>query len=76
MRSKIADKIMAKSNPDEEKELTKDETFMARLSQEIGTWEYLAEGLTQPHQQSVKLEILAKVRDMKEILTETKATNQ
>ena len=35
-----------------------------KLTQEINTWKYLAETLTQEHQQSVRSEIMAKVRNM------------
>lgn len=35
-----------------------------KLTQEISTWKYLAEGLTQEHQQNVRSEIMAKVRNM------------
>lgn len=35
-----------------------------KLVEEISTWSYLAETLTQEHQQSVRIEIMAKVRNM------------
>lgn len=35
-----------------------------KLTQEISTWKYLAETLTQEHQQNVRSEIMAKVRNM------------
>ena len=41
-----------------------------KLTQEISTWTYLAETLTQEHQQNVRSEIMAKVRNMKLQLNE------
>jgi len=44
-----------------------------KLTQEISTWTYLAETLTQEHQQSVRSEIMAKVRNMQLQLKELRS---
>ena len=45
-----------------------------KLVEEISTWSYLAETLTQEHQQSVRIEIMAKVRNMQLRLKELQST--
>lgn len=44
-----------------------------KLTQEISTWAYLADMLTQEHQQNIRSEIMAKVRNMKLQLKELKS---
>jgi hypothetical protein len=44
------------------------------IQQEISTWSFLASGLDQEHQQSVKHEILAKVDALKEQLNDAKTS--
>jgi len=39
-----------------------------KIEDEIKTWEFLASGLDQDHQQNVKIEILGKVENLKIIL--------
>lgn len=43
-----------------------------KLTQEKSTWLFLAEGLTQEHQQSVKLDILRKVDNLQSQINELK----
>jgi len=44
----------------------------SQLTQEISTWKYLAGTLTQEHQQNVRTEIMAKVRNLELMLKELK----
>ena len=46
--------------------------IILKLTENICTWEFLADGLTQDHQQSVKNEILTKVNAMKKHLKDLK----
>jgi len=46
------------------------------LMQEILTWEYLANTLTQEHQQSVRNEIMCKVDNLKEQLKQLRDKTQ
>jgi len=47
---------------------------ITKLQGEINTWEFLASGLDKEHQQNVKIEILAKVENLKAELKDAKSS--
>lgn len=47
----------------------------SQIRQEIGTWEYLAGTLTQPHQQSIRDEILQTVKGLRYELSKMQGNN-